>query len=206
MKTLIFDFDGVIINSLKTIIDIFNDLSDKYGFKKTDNIELARQLGTREFLRNTGISLFKLPTIIKNGLCIYNKKIKDLSTFPGLKEELIKLKEEYKLGILTSNSKNNVEAFLKNNDLENLFDFIFAESSVFGKAHILRKLIKEKHLNKQEVVYIGDETRDIEAARKAGVKMAAVSWGYTTRERLEKENPNIIIDKPEELLEIKWWP
>jgi phosphoglycolate phosphatase len=46
---------------------------------------------------------------------------------------------------------------------------------------------------------VGDETRDIDAAREAGVQCAAVTWGIHSRQVLQKHAPAAIIDKPEEL-------
>jgi phosphoglycolate phosphatase len=106
-------------------------------------------------------------------------------------------KRGYRLGILTSNSSNNVKSFLRRNNLE-YFDFIHSESNLFGKDKVLKRL--KVRLN--NLVYVGDETRDVEAGKKCGVKVVAVTWGLSTKEPLFKSRPDWLISDPNELLTI----
>jgi len=90
---------------------------------------------------------------------------------------------------------------LNKNNL-NVFDFIYSEGDIFNKADKMKTLLEERKLNPESVFYVGDETRDIEAARAAGIKMIAVSWGFNKEEILKKENPDYLIRKPEELVSL----
>ncbi|PSB03825.1 HAD family hydrolase, partial [Merismopedia glauca] len=56
--------------------------------------------------------------------------------------------------------------------------------------------------NPAKVIYVGDETRDIEAARKSKIKAIAVCWGFNFREILAKYKPDFLIDRPSQLLEV----
>ncbi len=105
------------------------------------------------------------------------------------------------LGILTSNTQENVQQFLVKNELD-FFEFICTGKSVFGKSHMINKIVKQRHLNPNDVFYVCDEVRDIEAARKSGIKSVAVAWGYNTKDALVKENPDFLVTTPEELREI----
>ncbi|MFZ1324135.1 MAG: HAD hydrolase-like protein, partial [Candidatus Saccharimonadales bacterium] len=58
-------------------------------------------------------------------------------------------------------------------------------------------------LKRKDTVYIGDETRDIQAARMAFIRAVSVTWGFNTRRILEKQRPAYLIDTPEELLSIR---
>ena len=98
------------------------------------------------------------------------------------------------LGILTSNTEENVRQFLSKNELE-FFDFIRAGKSVFGKSHMINKIIKQNQTEKNNVFYVCDEVRDIEAAKKSGIKSIAVTWGYNTEDALVKEKPDFIVKK-----------
>jgi phosphoglycolate phosphatase len=73
---------------------------------------------------------------------------------------------------------------------------------LFGKNKIITNILKRRHLEKEETCYIGDEDRDIEAAKKAGVKSAAVTWGFNTKKRLASINPDFLITKPSDILTI----
>jgi phosphoglycolate phosphatase len=108
----------------------------------------------------------------------------------------------YRLGIITSNSQENVTDFLRVNDLDNLFDFVYSGVTIFGKTTIINNVLKQKQIKPQEVIYVGDETRDIEASKKANIKVIAVTWGFNSQEVLAKQNPDFLIQEPYELLEV----
>jgi phosphoglycolate phosphatase len=142
------------------------------------------------------ISLFKLPKILSRAREEATKEMKKAKTCIGMGDVIKKLGKEYKLAIISSNSKENIETFLKNNGLK--FDIVIAEKNLFGKAKIIKKLLKEQKIKQNETVYIGDELRDIEEAGKAGVKVISVSWGYNKKEVLEKRN-KLIADEPKDI-------
>jgi len=80
------------------------------------------------------------------------------------------------------------------------FDFIYSDGSLFGKGKILKRVLKKYEFFKRNVVYVGDEVRDIDAAREAGIKIVSVSWGFNSKEVLGSNKPNYIVDTPAELL------
>ena len=105
------------------------------------------------------------------------------------------------LGMVTSNSEENVARFLALQGLD-FFDCGAYSSGMFGKASKLRGLIHKHHLQKQNVLYIGDTVGDIIACRKAGIKAAAVTWGYNSREVLAAVKPDFLVSEPRGLLDI----
>jgi len=93
------------------------------------------------------------------------KDITSIDPAEGLKKVLFRLKSsDCKMGILTSNSSENVTKFLRKHEME-FFDFISASSAIWGKTRRLKALSDNQRLPLNEVLYIRDETRDIEAAR-----------------------------------------
>jgi phosphoglycolate phosphatase len=63
-------------------------------------------------------------------------------------------------------------------------------------------MTKENHLNCSHVIYIGDETRDIIAAQKAGIRSVAVTWGYNSHKALKAHHPDHLIHSPQALLQL----
>ncbi len=205
LKVIIFDFDGTIADTLDALVAIANSLAVKFNYKQITPEELAvlRNLNSRQIIKKSGISLLQIPFLVKRVKRELKQQIQHLSTIPGIKEALIELHYQgHRLGIITSNSTDNVTAFLQKNDLEDLFDFIHSGTTIFGKTRIINNFLKQEHLKPEEVIYIGDETRDIESTKKAHVKVIAVSWGFNSREVLAAENPDFLIDHPSELLEV----
>lgn len=105
----------------------------------------------------------------------------------------------YRLGILTSNLQENVEAFLETEELQDLFEFVRAGITVFGKSRSIRRALRTLDLSPAEVIYLGDETRDIEAAHRSRVWAIAVGWGFNSRSALLKLRPDALVDSPQEI-------
>jgi phosphoglycolate phosphatase len=82
------------------------------------------------------------------------------------------------------------------------FDYVVGKGGLFGKDKIIRSILKKRKLKSDEVLYVGDEVRDIEACRKLGIKIAAVTWGFSSKELLEKNKPDFLIDRAEEILKL----
>jgi HAD superfamily hydrolase (TIGR01549 family) len=204
VKVIIFDFDGTIADTLDAIVSITNRLALEFGYKQTTLEELAqlKNLNSRQIIDQSGISIFKLPFLIRKVKAELSKEIQRLSPIPGIKEALTELKNQgNSLGIITSNSKDNVMAFLETNNLQELFNFIYS-GTTFGKSKVINKLLKQENISPEEVIYVGDETRDIEAARKSNVKAIAVTWGFNSKQVLAEQSPDFLIHKPNDLIEV----
>jgi phosphoglycolate phosphatase-like HAD superfamily hydrolase len=203
-KILLFDFDGTIVDSIMSVFEVTNQLSEKYGFKKIEakDIERLRGNSAKDILKELNISLFKIPFIGKDIKDNLRKKVVQLQPIKGLKEVLRELKEKgYILGILTSNGKENVEAFLKKQELE-IFTYIYSDSSIFGKDKVLNSFLKKNNVAKEDVIYVGDEIRDIQACQKAHIPIIAVTWGFNTEAALKKYHPDFLIQEPKKLTKI----
>ena len=205
IKVIIFDFDGTIADTYQAIVDITNSLASEFGYKTLNQEELlfVKNLSSREIIRQSEISLFKLPFLVKRVQKELGKQIGELDPILGMRVVLQKLKQQgYVLGIITSNIQDNVTTFLQSNELESCFDFIHSGTSIFGKHRIINQVIRRYNLKSTEAIYVGDETRDIRSARKSNVGSIAVTWGFNSEKVLAKHNPDYLIVKPEELLDV----
>ncbi|WP_204103851.1 MULTISPECIES: HAD hydrolase-like protein [Spirulina sp. CCY15215] len=202
IELVIFDFDGTIADTHSTFVEIINQLSEEFGYKPVTDAEVAqmRGLSSREIVQRSEISIFKIPFLLRRAKEELNQKIANILPISGIEISLNALiAQEIKLGILTSNIEKNVSAFLKENNLENIFEFIYSGNTIFGKDRILRKLLQEYNIDPNLVVYVGDETRDINAAKKSGVKAIAVTWGFNSQEILQQHQPDLLVDCPQSL-------
>ena len=205
MKLIIFDFDGTIADTFEPLITIIQRLSQEFGYKSVspEDIDLFRSLTTREIIYQAGVSIWKLPFILRKIKKELNKDIKLVRPFQGMKEALLDLKSQgNELGIITSNSQENVELFLENNQLDTIFSFICSGTTIFGKNKVINRVLTQKNINLSDVIYVGDETRDIEAAKKSNIQVIAVSWGFNSKEILSNQNPDYLIEYPQQLIEV----
>lgn len=195
--TIIFDFDGTLCDSLSELRKILNELSPRYGYVPvTDEmVPLLRGKGTLELIHFLKVPLHRLPSIARECRKRLSERLAGLSPFPGLDEELRELSAQYRMGILSSNSEENIRAFLEMNGW-NFFSFIYSGSSLFGKTRLLKRCLLEQGLDPRSTIYVGDEVRDIDSAKRAGVKSLAVGWGFHSEERLLGQGPHGIISSP----------
>ncbi len=202
---IIFDFDGTIADTVDALVLIANRLAVEFGYIPItqDELSILKNLTSREIIKYSGISLFKIPFLVKKVKSELKAKIPDLKPIPGIDEALMELKSQgHQLGIITSNSKDNVMEFLKRNNLEELFDFVYSGVTIFGKTTIINNVLKQKHIKTQDVMYVGDETRDVEASKKAHIKVIAVTWGFNSQEILAEQKPDFLIHHPKDLLQV----
>ncbi|MEM9018140.1 MAG: HAD hydrolase-like protein, partial [Verrucomicrobiota bacterium] len=200
---LIFDFDGTLANTLETGIEIFNELAAQYGLKEVtvDEVKELRKLNTRALLDHLGISRLMAVKLGAHIRKLLHERMDDVEMISGVREALMDLHEGgFRLGILSSNSADNVRTFLRRFELLDCFGFVEAGVSLFGKSQRLNSVLKKAETSPSDAIYVGDETRDMEAARVSHVSGLAVCWGANEREAMETEGPEFCIDSPEELI------
>jgi len=201
-KLLIFDFDGTIADTFEAGVMILNKLADEFGFRPLHrkDLEKARDMRTRQLVKFLGIPTRKMSRIARRGSEELHGCIHSIQPLPGMPEALRELQAlGYSLGIITSNTELNVQIFLQSHGLE-LFDFVRCSSKLLGKARMIRSVIRKQHVRAADILFVGDETRDIEASKKAGIRIAAVTWGYNSRRSLEAMKPDFVFEHPKELV------
>ena len=199
---IVFDFDGTIADTFELGIDTYNMIAPEYDCQPagSEERELFRSKRPQELLKIFGISKLKLLALTLRIRKEMIRHVPDMKLFNGLETALRNIREAgFGMGILTSNSVENVRKFLQLNNLTSLFDFIYSGRSIFGKEKVIRKMLIREQLTATDVIYVGDETRDIEACRGAGIPVIAVSWGMNRRELLLSMSPDLIVDEPGEL-------
>ena len=205
MPYLLFDFDGTLVDSFHVLMEKFDLLADEFNFRKIsrDEINALRDLTSKELITFLQIPLYKIPSVLLSARNHMRSEMQRLPPFANLPKMLQVLHDRnIPMGILTSNSAENVSAWLERNNMQHLFNFIHIESSFFGKKNILKKILKSYRIDKSQAFYIGDETRDIEAAKGCDISSIAVTWGFNSEKILALHEPHYIVRKPEDILMI----
>jgi phosphoglycolate phosphatase len=201
---LIFDFDGTIADTPAVAVHIYNEMSGNFGLPTITRQEMMvyKNKSVSELMKLAKLSWLRLPSVVRQARSGFKKYLHEVEPIKGMPETLQQLQAAgYRMGILTSNSQENVEAFLKHNHVAD-FEFIHAPRSLFGKAGMIRKILRRERLAAGEVLMIGDELRDIEAAQKSGIESVAVTWGFNTEDLLSKGKPTHVVNQPSELLSL----
>ncbi|MFN7249780.1 MAG: HAD-IA family hydrolase [Anaerobacillus sp.] len=203
LKYIIFDFDGTLVDSKDFSIQVINQLAEKYQFQNLsrEQIEELRKYSIADRCRMMNFPLHKIPFAFIEFLLLYKEGTQQLRLFPGIKELLAKLEEDnYKLAVISSNTEENIKQSLQNNQVDNISEILAA--SIFGKDKIIKKFLKNHRLKASEVLYVGDELRDILACKQAGVKIAWVDWGFDSIEVTKVEQPDFFAHQPLDIYSI----
>lgn len=194
---IVFDFDGTLADTFDVIKNIAMQEYSEYDI----DLELFKSEGAKGLLKMLGIPRWKIPGMILN-VTSKLRNSKEIKLFPGIVELLNQLKKDYKIGIVSSNSQEIIYDTLREYELDDLFEFVYSESSLFGKHLVLKKMCSKYKIDPDDVMYVRDEDRDIVAAKKANIKTIAVTWGFNSREKLSRETPDYLVDSPMEFLEV----
>ncbi|WKY46292.1 HAD hydrolase-like protein [Eubacteriaceae bacterium ES3] len=204
-KCVIFDFDGTLADTEEKAFEIYNRLARKYNYSQVTMEELQhiKNLHIKEILEIVDIPLHHFPKVIKEGQKMLRLESSEIHAFnTDIHDFFIELNKQVEFcGILTSNIKKTVNHFLKKYYLEDEIKFVKC-SALMSKAEKIRKVMRWSRIKPEEMLYVGDETRDIEACQKVGVDVAAVEWGYNSPSALKQCNPTYMIDDLWNLIEI----
>jgi phosphoglycolate phosphatase len=205
-KVVIFDFDGTLADTIKLAVQLYNDHAAHFGAQPIAESELPElrllisNNGYKAALKKKNIRIARLPAMVVTISREMKSHIHEVRPYEGIIVALEELKAKgYRLGVLTSNQEHLVREFLESNAYP-LFDFIVSEKTLFGKDKALKKILKKFALEKNEVVYVGDETRDTSACKKAGIDVIGVGWGVAGIDGFVKAMPTKLIAAPSELV------
>jgi phosphoglycolate phosphatase len=199
-RLVILDFDGTLADSWPWLLGALDETARRFGFRRITpaEAEALRGQDNRAVMRALGVPLWQVPRIAAH--------IKRLAAeapppplFPGIPDTLRRLSAA---GVTVAIASSNTEAQIRRAlgpELSGLIGHYAVEASLFGKAKRFRRVLRASAIPAAEAIAVGDETRDIEAAREAGIAAGAVAWGYAWRSLLESRAPDAIFDVPEDI-------
>jgi phosphoglycolate phosphatase len=193
---VIFDLDGTLVDSFPWFLRNVNDVADRFGFRRVadGDVEALRHASTREILARLEVPLWKLPMIARHMRRLKTEQAASIALFDGAETMLRALAADgLRLTLVSSDSKAN--ARVKLGETAALFDHFDCSASIFGKPAKFRRILKRTAVDPARAIAIGDETRDIEAARATGIACAAVTWGYAAPNALKALGPDLVFER-----------
>ena len=201
-RYILLDFDGTLADSFACFLRVFNQLAEQFAFRPLDTAQLATMRGAsaREVVAHTGLPLWKIPRVMAEGRRLMGVEAGSIRLFDGIAPVLERLAEEgVQLAIVSSNSETSIRRIL--GPLSGHMRHFACGASLYGKAARLRKAARACGAGpNSEVLCVGDEIRDAEAAAEAGFAFAPVMWGYTAPEGFNRVPQVARLARPEDLL------
>ena len=197
---ILFDFDGTIADSFGLFKDTVNSFKDDY-FPGEPDFEKYRQGDLKGFIKSMNTPVYLLPLFLANLKKDMAKNIESCDLFPGVEEMLNSLAKKYSLQVLSCNSTNAINGFLRKKNIEKCFDFVQGESSVISKRGAIKKALERDgaYFNNSKVIYIGDEAREVKTCKELGVPVGAVTWGYNDEIAFKGQKPDWLFHQPIEI-------
>jgi phosphoglycolate phosphatase len=197
----ILDLDGTLADSVPWFRGHVNDVADRFGFSRVTEADIAelRRTGPREALERLNVPRWKVPLIARHMRRLKAAHLDAIPLFPGAGAMLQALQAGgVRLALVSSDTQANARAQLGAANSALFSDFACG-ASLFGKAAKFRAVVRRAGITPARVIAIGDEVRDIEAARAAGIACGAVTWGYSAPDTLRALCPDLLFERMEDI-------
>jgi pyrophosphatase PpaX len=207
LRTLLFDLDGTLIDSVRLILDSYHHTLAAHGLPARTDAEWLQGVGTplRVQFADWKDDPERLEALIAT-YREYNLANHDrmVTIYPGVLEAMRQVKARgATTGLVTSKNQQGALRGLRLVGLNELIDVMVCADDVENpKPHPepVERAVRLLGADPTATVYIGDSIHDLRSGRAAGVKTAAVLWGPFGREHLEHAEPDFWLQRPEEIV------
>ena len=205
MPLILFDFDGVLADTLADMLRFAQEACNELG---VDHTVIPADLSNLEVM---SFATFGIACDVPQELtgefvrkCTekFAKKETPPSIFDGLPDVIRELSKQNILAVVTGNTAENVHAFLAHHGLRDCFQVVYGVDMPGSKVEKIKKARRQFQAGEEPVYFIGDSLSDIRAAREAEVRSVAVAWGHQSLEMLLREKPDVIVHAPAELMDV----
>jgi phosphoglycolate phosphatase len=195
-KLAIFDLDGTLHDSFPWFLRVVNSIADKHRFKRIqdNDVEMLRGKSSREIIKYLQVPMWRMPVIARDMRRLKGESINTIPLFTGVDLMLQELSQlGVALAVVSSDAESNARKAL--GEHAELISQFACGASLFGKAAKFKVILKRTGIAAANAICIGDELRDGEAARAAGIDFGAVSWGFAKTEALQEASPVLMFER-----------
>ena len=192
-EIIIFDFDGVVVDSLQL----------GYSIKKKMMPDLKYSEWTSWFEGNLYKNIRKEHANKKSQNEFHKQYAADIikhSPIHGMPDTLKKLSTRYDLIIVSSSVSQGIRSFLVKHKIKFLFKEILGADVHQSKIEKFKIILNRYSIKPEETLIVTDSVGDIKEAKSVGIKSIAVTWGVHSRKKLAPSHPDFIATKPAEII------
>jgi phosphoglycolate phosphatase len=203
MKLFLFDFDGVLADTLdvyeKTVTDCLEVIKQPFVRSREEFLELFED-NFYKSLKNKGVDLDVFMKAAESILA--QVKIKDMKPFPDVAPVIEELHKKHCLIVVSSNDYASIKEALDYFNYDDYFRDILGSDFMYSKKEKILYAAEKYQTALTDIYYVGDTTGDIKEGKQAGIKTVGVTWGWHSKEKMAEARPDYLCDKPQELLQI----
>lgn len=204
-RAILFDFDGVILDSLASVLEAFSETSEMLS------LNCSLEAGTLASLTNVTyeamVEAAAVPKELEKRflyqfLDIFRAKVDSAPLFEGIEEVLSALAKSASLAIVSASPSEIIRQKLTKHSLLPLFSAVYGGEQQGTKADKINHFIKINSFLPSEATMVGDSVSDIAAGIASGTRTVAVTWGWQSQETLEGMSPDKVFSNVRELLSL----
>ena len=202
MALVMFDYDGVIVDSLEVFTSRFSQACRENGFKEVNTAKDVLGLfegNVYETMMGRGLDEFTIDNILTRYEVLQGEQLADLELFNGIGEALRRISEKHQVYVITSNLSSATIQVLNQNGIECFKDVIGAEKEKSKIKKIQNIMFLHSGI---PAYYVGDTKGDMIEGEKAGAQTIGVTWGWHTAQKIKEGLPDYLVNTPEELADL----
>lgn len=199
-QTLLFDVDGTLTDTFDKAAKIIDDLATTFKYPVVQDRKKLRRIDWRDLPAFLGVSRLRRGRFTK----VFRDRLRQAMMTESLSDDINKVlniitTSGYRVGAMTSSSLSNFERIAHESQYFTMTDL--GDYDV-NKERVLRDFLSRFNLAPNEVVYVGDEIEDVQAAKAIGLTSVGAAWGLNHEIALQEQHPDFVVYKPEELLTV----
>lgn len=200
---VVFDFDGVLADTLDEMLHIAGMVCEKMGYPCNPSPRDLNALDRMEFIelgRQLGVPEDRAQEFVERTFRLFCSRPVPPQIFPGMREVVVELAKGSKIGILTGNTFQVVDRFLETNDLSAAIAVVMSADSPGNRSMKLKRIVSQLRQTEGKAFLVGDAVSDVYVAREEAVTSIAVTWGHQSEAKLRSAGPDHLVHTPQELL------
>lgn len=203
MKLLLFDFDGVLVDSLdvyeKTVTECLQTIGQPLTRGREEFLELFEG-NFYESLVRKGVDLQKF--VDASVAILARVNYSEMKPFDAIRPVLRELAKTHPMVVISSNDTPTIQEALRLYDFNGIFQDVLGSDFMLSKKDKILHVIKKYHITLQDIYYIGDTSGDIQEGKQAGVQTVGVTWGWHSKDLMASACPDYLFEKQEDLLKL----
>ena len=203
MAIILFDFDGVLADTLDDLLNFAQEVCAQLGFPRNPtpaDLEVLETMSFADYGRQLKLPTQYIDAFVSQCLQMFNQRSHPPKMFKGMGQVITEAARDSTIAIVTGNTTPTVEEFLKENNLREHIRLVIGVEHKGSRPEKIKLALREVGQGEEVAYMVGDAVSDIRAARETSLKSIAVCWGHQSPSRLMTAIPDYLVNSPQELL------